>query len=212
MTSSPMPTLTKVSGSVVPTWFKALQDRFPHWCIRFSPNFAQDPTELGLPPVLPEGAIADPDLHLGVSVRSFRAERLSDFVAAVLLGDQRRALKIRADLANYPLAVTRDLSVARAWLREHARGTERYGLVASSNGLRLKPEGIHMKAKISTINWFLDDRSDVRSSLALEDAASEFEIQGLELGWVGICWDANLRYEDGWSPFKFSGKRWEPGG
>jgi hypothetical protein len=150
-----------------------------------------------------------PALHLSVSVRSFRAEALSEFVGAIIDGDADRAKKLHEQLEHYPIALTRDLEAARNWLRQRARGSERYGLVASSNALRLRPEGIHVKAKIDPAKWFLADKADVRSSYALEDAATEFDVQGLELDWAGVCWDANLRWQnDHWEPFNFHGTRW----
>ena len=81
--------------------------------------------------------------------------------------------------------------------------------LVSAKALRLKPVGIHVKSKIKAADWFLNDKDDVRSSHALEDVATEFDIQGLELDWVGVCWDANLRYsEDRWSLHEFRGKQW----
>lgn len=151
-----------------------------------------------------------PELHLSVSIRSFRAERVSEFVAAVLDGDIQKAREACESLTEYPMVLTRDLESARLWLRTNARGTERFGLVASSNALRLKPIGIHVKANIEPTDWFLADQDDVRSSYALEDAATEFHIQGLELDWVGVCWDANFRREPtGWTYWNFRGTRWE---
>jgi Uncharacterized conserved protein (DUF2075) len=135
-------------------------------------------------------------LHLAVSVRSFRAEAVSEFVSTVVAGDVLAARISIKKLSQYPLAVTRDLESARVWLRDRARGTERIGLVASSNGVRLKPVGVFVKAKVDPPTWFLAGKDDVRSSYALEDVATEFDIQGLELDWVGICWDANFRRED----------------
>jgi hypothetical protein len=113
-------------------------------------------------------------------------------------------------LHNYPIVLTRDIHELRSWLRKQARGSERYGLVASSNALRLKPVGIHVRANIDPTVWFLAGSNDVRSCFALEDVATEFDIQGLELDWVGMCWDANLRRENGgWSYWNFRGTRWE---
>jgi hypothetical protein len=113
-------------------------------------------------------------------------------------------------LSQYPLVITRDLNSARDRLRQRARGTERIGLVASSNGMRLKPSGVFVKAKIDPPIWFLAGKDDVRSSYALEDVATEFDIQGLELDWVGMCWDANFRREDdSWKAYYFRGSRWE---
>jgi Uncharacterized conserved protein (DUF2075) len=120
-------------------------------------------------------------LHLAVSVRSFRAEAVAEFVSAVVAGDASAAGISIKKLRQYPLVITRDLESARVWLRNRARGTERIGLVASSNGMRLKPIGVFVKARIDPPTWFLAGKDDVRSSYALEDVATEFDIQGLEL-------------------------------
>jgi hypothetical protein len=152
-----------------------------------------------------------PDLHLAVSMRSFRAEKLSAFVASVLDGNSSEAADIYCELQpRYPLWITRDLSQARAWLKSIARGSERVGLVASSGAHRLRPEGIQVKAGIDPPSWFLNDCTDVRSSFYLEEVATEFDIQGLELDWVGVCWDADLRVGPrGWEHFSFRGTRWQ---
>jgi hypothetical protein len=111
---------------------------------------------------------------------------------------------------TYPIVLTRDLAQAKAWLRTQARGSERFGLVASSGASRLKPEGINVHEKITATYWSLNDKSDVRSSYYLEDPATEFDIQGLELDWVGVCWDADLRWIDGrWRHYKFRGTVWQ---
>jgi hypothetical protein len=149
-------------------------------------------------------------LHLAVSVRSFRAEKLSQFVNELITGDAHAASHTyEAIKVSYPIVLTRCLRTARSWLRQRARGSERHGLVASSGALRLKPEGIHVKADIDAPNWFLNSRADVRSSYYLEDPATEFAIQGLELDWVGVCWDADLRRAEGqWSFHDFLGASW----
>ncbi|MEY4238064.1 MAG: hypothetical protein RL339_665 [Pseudomonadota bacterium] len=114
------------------------------------------------------------------------------------------------ELPSYPLYVTRDLEAARAWLRSKRRGQERMGLLASSNAVRLKPHGVFVKAKIEPAKWFLAPSADVRSSDALEDAATEFDVQGLELDWGCLCWDANYRRGvDGWEALQFKGTRWQ---
>src|SRR5690606_38562756 len=115
-----------------------------------------------------------PDLHLATSLRSFRAERLSDFVGHVIAGDAAAARSVRDDLSAFPLLITRDLTKARQWLRTRIRGAERAGLLASSNAARLKPHGVFVKAKIEPAKWFLTNAGDVRSSNALEDAGTEF--------------------------------------
>lgn len=150
-------------------------------------------------------------LHLATSMRSFRAEKLSAFISEIISGNDKAALKIYSTLAdNYPIFLTRKLEAAREWLRRSGRGTERIGLVASAGALRLRPEGIFIKSEIDATNWFLNDKGDVRSSFFLEDVATQFDIQGLELDYVGVCWDADLRYEDvGWKMHAFRGSNWQ---
>jgi len=144
-----------------------------------------------------------------VCIRSFRLESVAAFVRAVIDGDSDRASQIHGSLEHDPIVITRTLDRARAWLRVQARGSERYGLVASSNALRLRPVGIFIKSQIDIAVWVLNPKEAVRSSLALEEVASEFEVQGLELDWVGVCWDANLRYSTNqWTLHRFSGPKW----
>ena len=194
-------------------WFNALQKSFPHWDVYHSGqldnknyNWGQD-----LRAKLSDlKATEKTALHLAVSIRSFRAEKLSDFVGAIIDGDSGSAAQIKNDLGEYHIAVTRDLDNARSWLRGHARGTERLGLVASSGAIRLKPEGIYVKGQTDPVNWFLNGKEDIRSSYYLEDIATEFDIQGLELDWTGVCWDADFRRENGkWEHFNFKGTKWQ---
>jgi hypothetical protein len=193
-------------------WMAAIRDRFPHWRVHVSDQIVHPDYDLNRDArafIASKQVTPSPDLHLGVSMRSFRAETLSDFISHVLNGDAEAARMAVTNLDKYPLVLTRDLSAARAWLRSKARGSERHGLVASSGAHRLRPEGLHIKAAIDPANWFLNGREDVRSSFALEEAASEFDIQGLELDWTGVCWDADLRYDEGWQTFDFKGTRWQ---
>lgn len=183
-------------------WLRALTRSFPHW-------EAHVPDALQTDIVLASQVHA-PSLHLATSIRSFRAEKLSDFVGHVIDGDANAANRIKQELPNYPLLITRDLGKAREWLREKRRGAERSGLLASSNAARLKPHGVFVKAKIEPEKWFLANVADVRSSDALEDAATEFDVQGLELDWACLCWDANLRWNNGaWEALQFRGTRWQ---
>jgi hypothetical protein len=198
------------SGEVgISEWFAALKERYPHWQAHLSDVVAQrEPAAKTL--VANGNAKTTHALHLAVSLRSFRAEKVSDFVGAVIAGDQLEAKRALVGLAQYDICITRSLATARAWLRSKRRGTERAGLLASSNALRLKPEGVFVKAKIDPPLWFLAPRLDVRSSDSLEDAATEFDVQGLELDWACVCWDANFRRETaGWSTNAFKGTRWQ---
>lgn len=195
-------------------WINVMGQQFSHWDVHVSsrlddPDYIWDAdTSAALKRV---AATKDESLHLGVSMRSFRAESLSEFVSHVIENrpnDARVAYQTIAD--RYPIQLTRDLSAARQWLRDKARGSERFGLVASSGANRLRPEGIFMKAQIDAPVWFLNDRSDVRSSYYLEEVASEFDIQGLELDWAGVCWDADYRYDAGsWKHYSFRGTKWQ---
>ena len=120
--------------------------------------------------------------------------------------------------AEFPLVMTRSLSSARAWLRDRARGLRRCGLVASSGGLRLRAEGLELSSGFRQgnrdiyVHWFLGEPPDIRSSNQLEVAASEFECQGLELDWVGVCWGGDFSFNetDGdWCYRNLSGSRWQ---
>ena len=153
----------------------------------------------------------NPDLHLAVSMRSYRAENVSHFVKCLLDLDMKAAKETLSEInAHYPIVLTRDLVKAKTWLREKARGSERYGLIVSSQAQRLKPFAIDVKTPINPVNWFLESKEDVRSSYYLEDVATEFQVQGLELDWTCVTWDGDLRYsENDWRSFEFRGDRWQ---
>jgi hypothetical protein len=143
-------------------------------------------------------------------MRSFRAENVSSFVKAVLDCEEMRATGILKSLiARYPLALTRDLQLAKEWLRSKARGSERIGIVASSKALRLKAQCLDVRVNVDPVHWFLNGRDDVRSSFFLEDVATEFQVQGLEVDWACVAWDADLRRtREGWAHHDFRGARW----
>jgi hypothetical protein len=149
-------------------------------------------------------------LHLAVSMRSFRAENVSAFIKALLdcdAGSARSAFERLKD--RFPLVVTRDLGKAKEWVRANARGSERYGLLASSKAMRLKPHAIDIRVEVDPVHFFLNQRDDVRSSYYLEDAATEFQVQGLELDWTCVTWDADFRFNgSAWSFHDFRGSRW----
>ena len=144
-------------------------------------------------------------------MRSFRAEALSSFIGHIVDNRTEAAREVYHQVEDrYPIWLTRDLDSARDWLRNVARGSERFGLVASSGAHRLRPEGLNVKAKVDASTWFLNDRTDVRSSFYLEEVATEFDVQGLELDWVGVCWDADLRHDgDDWRFYNFRGTAWQ---
>ena len=195
-------------------WVRAMNETFPEWKVYISRQLtAKEYAEGKVEEMLRDNdnVVYSDDLHLAVSMRSFRAESLSNMVHSMLDCDvtsvRKHYTKIRE---RYQIVITRDVDKAKQWLRKKARGNERYGLVVSSKAYRLKPLAIDVRCKPDTVHWFLDDIDDVRSSLFLEDAASEFDIQGLELDWTCLIWDGDLRYNDGhWDYFEFNGgTRW----
>ncbi len=194
-------------------WLKAIQAKFSHWSVYYpdqitGPEYDWDgDLEQTLELI---HAQKKAGLHLSVALRSFRAEELSHFMSAVIAGDQHGALELAHKIPNYPLCVTRDLKTAQAWVKQHARGTERYGMLASSGASRLRPEGVVVKIKAEPEQWFLNGPEDVRSSFYLEDVATEFDVQGLELDWTVVCWDANFRRHNGkWMAMDFKGTKWQ---
>ena len=197
----------------IDAWLEAVNSRFPHWHMYISSRLTD--TEYAAGKALDavrqrQNTHFDDCLHLAVSMRSFRAENVSAFVKALLDCEKQQARDTFARLTNrYPIAVTRDLSRAKQWIRSHARGTERFGLVASSKAQRLKPHAIDIRVDVDPVHWFLNDKEDTRSSYYLEDAATEFQVQGLELDWVCVTWDGDLRFSgSGWSFYDFRGYRW----
>jgi hypothetical protein len=193
-------------------WIDALRVRFPHWFVHVSPNLTESEYAVGasLNAVGTQAIESDSSLHLATSMRSFRSEKVSAFVKAVLDREVESARSLLEEITvRYPIAITRDLHRAKQWVRERARGSERYGLVASSQAQRLKPHAIDIRVDVDPVHWFLNDRTDTRSSFYLEDAATEFQIQGLELDWICVTWDADFRMEGlHWRHHSFRGDAW----
>jgi len=157
-------------------------------------------------------AIKKDELHLSVSLRSFRSAQLSSFIQEIINNNIESAKEIYELFIkeSYPIKITSDLDKARNWLRISAKGSERIGVVASSGGIRLRPFGLNVKAKIDAPIWFLNDKNDIRSSYFLEEVATEFDIQGLELDWTCVAWDGDLFYHDNqWNYRKFKGTKWQ---
>ncbi len=194
-------------------WIEALNRSFPDWQIYISSRLTD--SEYGAGRILDEvksrsNIVYKDELHLAVSMRSFRAENVTLLVKQLL---DLKFTEARATLENvennYPIVITRDLAKAKQWLKQQARGSERYGIVVSSQAQRLKPYAIDVKSPMDPIHWFLDGKEDVRSSYYLEDIATEFDVQGLELDWACITWDADFRYsKNGWEHWSFVGDHW----
>ena len=190
-------------------WLTALKEHFSDWIIHLSDRIISNPNEFNVPD-LPPSPITNSVLHLSTSIRSFRSEQVSAFVSSIIDENPDAANKISRTLGKFNFKITRNLNSARNWLMKRRRGNERAGLLAFSNAIRLKPEGIFVKNDISPENWFLAKRTDVRSSDYLEDVATEFDVQGLELDWTCVCIDANLRIDKkSIVPMLFRGTRWQ---
>ena len=199
----------------LPEWFSAIKEKYPHWHVYVSNKLREDyeynrGMDLFNQINQDQLSMVD-DLHLAVSIRSFRSEKVSEFVKTILDCKIDDAKELYKQIGNdYPIVLTRDISRAKQWVKNKARGTERYGLIASSRAYRLRPFGINIKAKIDPKNWFLNEKSDIRSSYFFEEVATEFDIQGLELDWTCVAWDADLRHSDScWSYKIFRGTNWQ---
>lgn len=199
-------------------WINALNNRFKHWNVFISNKLTeQEYAEGRVNELLHENdkVTYTNDLHLAVSLRSFRAETLSAFVHS-LLSFAPDAASLYQDVTKkgYPIVLTRDMEQARAWLRKQARGSQQTGVLVTKVAARFKPLAVQILAQgdENAVHWFLEDKTDIRSSNYLEDAATEIQVQGLELDYACVLWDADMRYEDGhWAYYKFNGKnKWNP--
>lgn len=199
-------------------WIAALNEHFPHWNVYISDKLTEPEYAEGKVNELLEdnpNAVFSDKLHLGVNLRSFRAERLSAFINSLLLFNSD-AVELYKDVVNhgYPIVLTRSMDKAREWLRQHARGSQRTGILISKSSARFKPLAVHVlpQSEDNAVHWFLEDKTDVRSSNYLEEAATEIQVQGLELDFACVLWDADMRYDnDKWTFWKFNGKtKWTP--
>jgi len=197
----------------ISTWIESMDNKYKDWKVYLS-NQIKNPEyswDYSFDQILssPRTTISN-DLHLSVSLRSFRSENLSTFMNEVIAGNSLKARELKETISDYPVCITRSLSTAKKWLKNNARGSERYGLVAEANAIRLKPDGVFVKSEIDPAKWFLADKDDVRSSFYLEDVATEYAVQGLELDWVCLCWDASLRrINNDWELYKFVGSKFQ---
>ncbi len=195
-------------------WIRAVNETFPNWKVYLSKHITdKEYAEGNVAELVSHNPNAKQveQLHLSVSMRSFKAKSLSDFVHHVLDRNIVKAQSLYQTFkGDYPIILTRDLNKAKEWLEKRARGSERYGLVVSSKAYRLKPLTIDVRLQPDVECWFLADKMDVRSSLFLEDAATEFDIQGLEVDWTCLVWDGDFRYtSNGWDYNTFKGSKWQ---
>ena len=198
----------------VSEWLSSLKNNYTNWDIHYSNLISTDDnylSDIELRNWVQSVATEKHELHLSVSVRSFRSEKISELMHEILEAKHERANTLLGEVKNdFPILITRDLTTAKKWLRTQAKGSERIGLVASSGGRRLRPLGIDVKNEISAPNWFLNNSDDIRSSYFLEEIATEFDIQGLEIDWVCLAWDINYYFKDEkWNCQYFSGTKWQ---
>ena len=192
-------------------WIQAINEKFPHWKVYISPKLTEAEYAEGRVNELladNQNVTYSEELHLGVSLRSYRAEKLSAFVHALLSFDESAKTIYEEIKDKYPIVLTRDMAAGRKWLHSKVRGTERTGVLVTKESARYKPLAVHIlpSGDENAVHWFLEDKIDTRSSNYLEDAATEIQVQGLELDYTCVLWDADMRYEDGeWHYYRFNG-------
>lgn len=195
-------------------WIESIHRSFRDWDVYMSKYLVESgdikQNQLSL---ISDQLVSKEELHLKMSMRSFRSEKVSIFVNQILALQKEEAKATFKELEKYPIVLTRSLETAKRWLREHARGSERFGILASSKAERLKAISINVRYQPDFVHWFLEDDSDIRSSNALEDTLTEFKVQGLEIDWACVAWDADLRLnKDGksWSHHQLrSSTQWQ---
>ena len=193
-------------------WIDALNEKFPHWKVYISPKLTEPEYAEGRVNALladNKSVTYSESLHLSVSLRSYRAEKLSAFVHALLAIEPNAAELYREIRDRYPIVLTRDMQKAREWLHSKVRGTERTGILVTKESARFKPLAIHVlpSGDENAVHWFLEDKADTRSSNYLEDAATEIQVQGLELDYTCLLWDADMRYDNRkWRFYRFNGQ------
>jgi hypothetical protein len=205
-------------------WGDAVVEAREHWTVVVSPEVVQGGESVAghrlfskAPPVNVDIRY-EPSAHLSVSVRSHRAQQIAQWANELLEPDAKKARKYFPDSREFPLVMSRNLETARGWLRARVDDdpVNRCGLIATSEDQRFRAHGLEnstgFRSGFSFENWFLAAPDDVRSSFMLEVPATEFECQGLELDWVGVCWGGDLTPNaDGsdWEYRKFRGSDWQ---
>lgn len=206
--------INKGESAGISGWFESIRNDYPDWNVYISNKITDEEYSKGntfdeLAAGIHYKIIED--LHLSVSLRSFRSENVAAFVKAFLDVDIDEAKALYTQFKDdYPICMTRDFEAAKKWVKEKAKGSQRYGMTASSGAKRLRKYGVWVQNKVDAPNWFLNGKDDVRSSYFLEETATEFDIQGLELDWTIVCWDANLRFNNNQFEFyNFTGTKWQ---
>lgn len=196
-------------------WFRCGIEDFQSWELFYSPSIFTQVEDKNID----KNMILSCDrchpideLHLKTSIRSFRADKQCQFVDSLLDNNPEKAAEVYKIISEkYPVYITRNFDTAKKWVRSQVRGSQRSGVLACSSAQRLKPEGIYVPRDIDVKNWFLAPSNDLRSSNMLEVVASEFKVQGLEIDWAIVCWDADLRRKENtndWDHYSFRGTRW----
>lgn len=195
-------------------WLEALSSSYSDWNVYLSPE-VEDMRAMGSPVDLSyyehSPITISPSLHLDTSQRSFRSELISEAIHHLVHGAPQEAKTIfEASSEDFPIFITRDIEAARKWIRNRRKPLESSGLLASSKAHRLLPEGIFVKNSLDPATWFLNDPTDVRSSHALELVGTEFDVQGLELDWTILAWDADYRWNGTqFEHWNFRGSKWQ---
>ena len=205
--------INKGESEGISGWFEAIRNKYKNWDVYISNKIIEEEYLKGKnfnELVKDINYIEKENLHLSVSLRSFRSEKVSNFVKLLLDNDILNASELYKEIRkDYPIFLTRDINTAKAWIKTKAKGSERYGMIASSGAKRLRKYGIWIQNKVEAEKWFLNPKNDIRSSYFLEETATEFDIQGLELDWTIVCWDANLRYNQNFEYYNFTGDSWK---
>lgn len=196
-------------------WFRTCIEDFKEWHMFYSPKiFTQiEDKNIDKKSIL-NCTRCHPleHLHLSTSIRSFRSNNQSKFVDSLLNNDIENASNYYNEIINkYPIYITRNINQAKKWAHSQVRGSQRCGILASSGAQRLKSEGVYVPKDINHVKWFLAEPNDVRSSNMMEVVASEFKVQGLEIDWAVVCWDADLRRKSDkfdWDYYSFRGTKW----
>ena len=197
-------------------WFNCGINHFKDWELFYSPKIFSQVEDKNIDKqMITSCTRCHPidSLHLNTSIRSFRANKQCELIDNILDNNPKKSAEIYNSIfEKYPIYITRNYNLAKKWVKKQVRGSQRCGVMASSNAQRLKPEGIYVPTDMNVTKWFLAPPEDLRSSNMLEIVASEFKVQGLELDWGIVCWDADLRRIDNkneWDYYRFKGTKWE---